>query len=619
MAKRQTKRIQTVTGGTSAHVTLTKSWWVFAVLVAINLISYAPSWHYGFVNYDDPAYVSSNPAVTGGLTWNAVKWAFTTGHESNWHPLTWLSHMADVELFGLNAGAFHVINFALHVASTLLLFWFLNQTTGNLAASALVGALFAVHPLHVESVAWIAERKDVLSTFLGMCTLCAYVMYVRRAKLELYLVVFGLLALGLMAKPMLVTMPFLLLLLDFWPLGRLRFETKSNNLAQLIREKVPLMMLVAVSSIVTYLVQKQGGSMGQNPIPLATRIANACTAYFVYAWRMVWPAKLAVLYPVASAPAGWWAGAALGLFVLSLLAVWAHGTHPYITVGWFWYVGTLVPVIGLVQVGRQASADRYTYLPLIGLFLIAAFGIQELFGSSQAGKLGYLTAAAMTIAACIYGTRVQLEYWSDSRLLWQHTLEVTTDNSLAHNNLGTAFEATGELDMAIFHYSEAVRIEPQYAEAHYNLAKTLLNSGKMERAAEAETHLLEALNIKPNLAEAHSALGTHLLTQGKIDEAISHLSQATRLKPGYAVAHNSLASAFASQGRIDEALSECLEAVRLDPGYIQARNNAGILLSKQGKTSEAIAQFSEVLRISSNNQVAQTWLKNLKGSHDSKQ
>ena len=257
-------------------------------------------------------------------------------------------------------------------------------------------------------------------------------------------------------------------------------------------------------------------------------------------------------------------------------------------------------------------------LPLL-LFLIVAFGIQDLFASSQAGKLGYITAAGMTIAACMYGTRIQLEYWSDSRLLWQHTLDVTSDNALAHNDLGTALEDAGEIDKAIFHYSEAVRIEPQYAEAHYNLAKALLKSGKMERAAEADTHLLEALNIKPNLAEAHSALGTHLLTQGKIDEAISQLSQAIRLKPGYAVAHNSLASAFANQGRLDEAISECLEAVRLDPGYIQARNNAGILLAKQGKTSDAIAQFSEVLRISSDNQIAQMWLKNLERAHKSVQ
>jgi tetratricopeptide (TPR) repeat protein len=363
---------------------------------------------------------------------------------------------------------------------------------------------------------------------------------------------------------------------------------------------------------VTYLVQKQGGAMGQNPVPLAIRIANACTAYFIYAWRMIWPAKLAVLYPVAWTPAGWWPAAALGLIVLSLLAIWAHRVRPYITVGWFWFVGTLVPVIGLVQVGRQASADRYTYVPLIGLFLIVAFGIQDLFASSQAGKLGYITAAAITIAACMYGTRTQLEYWSDSRLLWQHTLDVTSNNALAHNNLGTALEDAGEVDKAIFHYSEAARIEPQYAEAHYNLAKALLQSGKVERAAEADRHLLEALNIKPDLAEAQSALGTHLLTQGKIDEAISHLSQAIRLKPGYAIAHNSLASAYVNQGRIEEAISECLEAVRLDPRYIQARNNAGILLAKQGKTSDAIAQFSEVLRISSDNPTAQTWLKNLK-------
>jgi len=606
------KRKQAVKAGTSAAVS-PKSWWVVVVLIAINLISYAPVWHYPFVNYDDPEYVSANPAVTSGLTWNAVSWAFTTGHASNWHPLTWLSHMADVEVFGLNAAPHHVVNFAFHVGSTLLLFWFFNRTTSALGPSAFVAALFAVHPLHVESVAWIAERKDVLSMFLGACTLCAYMRYVRRPNPKSYLLVFGLLALGLMAKPMLVTMPFLLMLLDFWPLGRLRFEPGSNW-TKLVREKIPLLLLVAASSIVTYIVQKQGGSMGLEPIPLATRIANACTAYFVYAWRMIWPANLAVLYPVSGTPVRWWGAAALGLVVLSVLAIWVHRTRPYITVGWFWFVGTLVPVIGIVQVGRQATADRYTYLPLIGLFLMTAFGVQDLVASSQGGKLGRLIAATMAIAMCMYGTQTQLQYWSNSLALWQHTIDVTSDNALAHNNFGTALEDAGEIDKAISHYSDAARIEPMYAEAHYNLAKTILKSGKLARAAEADAHLAIALSIKPSFAEAHSALGTHLLAQGKIDEAISQLSQAIRLKPEYAVAHNSLASAFAGQGRIDEAIAEFLKAVYLDPGYVQAHNNAGILLARQGKTSEAIAQFSEALRINSDNPIAQEWLKNLKGT-----
>jgi tetratricopeptide (TPR) repeat protein len=544
------------------------------VLIAITVLTYAPIRHYGFVNYDDSQYVYENPDVLGGLSWNSVRWAFTTGREANWHPLTWLSHMLDVQLFGLNAGPHHLTNLFFHLASTLLLFWALLRMTAAPVRSCVVAALFAVHPLRVESVAWVAERKDVLSTLFWMLTLCAYVLYVQHPRWSRYLAVVTVFALGLMAKPMLVTLPFVLLLLDFWPLGRMSFQTRSN-LPKLIGEKVPLLILAAMSSVVTVIVQQSGGAMaGLTAVPVSYRIANAFITYFTYMQRMVWPSGLAVLYPLEKAVTDGWLLAAFALIALSILSIWAAQRRPYILVGWFWYVGTLVPVIGLIQVGRQASADRYTYVPLIGLFLIVAFGLTDALASSRSRSLALATAGGLAIAACMWMTRTQLTYWSSSRALWERTLDVTGDNAFGHFTLAVAFADEGKTDEARHHYSEALRIEP-------------------------------------NFPEAHDRIGVFYLSQGKVDEAITHFSQAIRLKPNYAVAHNNLGSAFGNQGRIEEAISEYTEAVRLNPGYADAHINLGILLADRGKTNEAIGHFSEVLRINPADQDARAWLTKL--------
>ena len=626
--------------------------WVVAVLVTINLLAYAPVRHYGFVNIDDPQYLTQNPQVKSGLSWHGVLWAFTTGHQANWHPLTWLSHMLDVQLYGFNAGAHHLTNLLLHIANTLLLFWALFQMTRALGRSAFVAALFAVHPLHVESVAWVAERKDVLSTLFWMLTVCAYIGYVRQPRSARYLAVISFFAVGLMAKPMLVTLPFVLLLLDFWPLGRLTLRQRSN-FPKLIREKIPFLILTAISSAVTMFAQRRGGAMvGVDVVPMTIRLANACVAYFTYFWKMFWPTGMAVLYPTPiRAVPDWWLVAAIGLIVLSVLAIKLATRRPYVFVGWFWFLGTLVPVIGLVQVGRQAMADRYTYVPLVGLFLIVAFGLGDALALPPARRRVLMTAGGLVIVSCVWATRVQLRYWSSSEALWEHTIRVTTDNAVAHFSLAVAFTEQGKPDEAMREYSEALRIVPQYAEAHYNIAEALTKSGKTDAAIahysealrlakisqtgldqyqlaaahhdlalafsskgnmeEAGAHLAEALRMNPNFPEAHNSFGIHYLIKGNADEAIAHFAEAIRLKPDYAVAHNNLGSALANKGRLEDAISEYAEAVRVDRSYADAHTNLGILLAKEAKTTEAISHFSEALRINSNDQVARGWLTNL--------
>jgi Tfp pilus assembly protein PilF len=513
-----------------------------AVLIGINFV-YLPLLHYGFINYDDPQYILQNPDVTSGLTWHGMVWAFTSGHESNWHPLTWLSHMIDVRVYGLNAGGHHLTNVLLHILNTVLLFALLLQMTGAPGPSMFVAALFGVHPLHVESVAWTSERKDVLSTLFGLLALGAYLRYVRQPGFVRYSVVLLLFAASLMSKPMLVTLPFLFLLIDFWPLGRLTFQPQSN-LGSRIWEKVPLLALSALSSIVTFIVQQRGGSMaGVETIPIGARVVNALVAYVTYAGKIFWPTRLAVLYPISSVASDRWIPAALVLLGVSALAIRAARRRPYLTVGWFWYLGTLVPVIGLVQVGRQAFADRYTYIPSVGLFIVVAFASAEVFDRARTQKWSAPVAATAVIAACLWLTNHQLHHWASSNALWEHTLSVTGDNALAHFNLGAALEDQGRLDEAASHYSEALRIEPAYPDAHVNLATALLKRGKPERFDEVPRHLTEALRLRPTFAEAHNAYGIYRLRQGNLADAIAHFSEAIRLKPNYPAAQNNLKTA----------------------------------------------------------------------------
>jgi Tfp pilus assembly protein PilF len=586
----------------------------------VNVFVYASLGHHGFVSFDDGDYVSENPIVARGLTWHGVWWAFTTGYASNWHPLTWLSHMLDVQLYGLDPGPHHLTNEFFHIVNTLLLFGLLQRMTGALGRSAFVAGLFAVHPLHVESVAWVAERKDVLSTLFGILTLWAYVAYARRPGVRRYLAVLLLFALGLMAKPMLVTLPFVMLLLDFWPLGRL---TQGPNPASrsipigarwpigtLVREKLPLLALAALSSIVTFVVQRRGGAvMGLDVIPIRLRVANALVSYVAYLAKMLWPARLAVFYPYFGSLPGWWvAGAILGLVAVSAAVLWVGVRRPYLPVGWFWYLGTLVPVIGLVQVGSQTMADRYTYVPLIGLFIMVAWGVPDLLIRWPPARIALPAAAGVVILGCAIAAQAQVQYWESSTALWTHALEVTAGNDVAYNNLGNVFAKQGKLDDAIAEYSEALRIKPGYAFAHNNLGRVLANQGKVSEAVE---HYSKALRIEPDYADAHNNLGIVLADEGKLDEAIAHYSRALRTKPDFADAHNNLGIALAKLGRADEAIREFQEAVRIKPDYPEAHNNLGIVLASKGRVREAIAQYSEALRIKPDYQQARRSLEEL--------
>jgi tetratricopeptide (TPR) repeat protein len=555
--------------------------------VAAAVVVYLPVRHHEFVNFDDPQYVVDNRPVQAGLTWPGLSWAFTARHAGNWHPLTWLSHMLDVQLYGLDPGAHHVTSVLLHVASTVLLFGLLHGMTGAMLRSGFVAALFAVHPLHVESVAWVAERKDVLSGLFFVLTLRAYAAYVRRPQPRRYGLVLALFALGLMAKPMLVTLPLVLLVVDFWPLQR-------PFTRRLILEKLPLLALAAVSSVITLVVQRQSGAVkGLEALPLDRRLANAAVAYVAYVGKMLWPTGLAAIYPYpASLPAWRVAGAVSILAAVSIAALRTARSRPYLLAGWLWYLVTLVPVIGLVQVGSQPMADRYTYIPLIGLFIAGAWALPD---------RALAPAAVLAVAGCAVAARAQVGHWRNSAALWEHAVAVTHDNHRAETNLGHALAKQGRTGEAIPHYLEALRIAPDFAEAHNDLGHALAEQG---RTSEAIAHYSEAVRLLPGYVEARNNLAVALSGEGRNDEAIRQFSEALRLDPALAVSHNNLGAALAKQGNFPEALREFSEAVRIDPDYADATRNMalahnalGAALADQRKTDEAMAHYAEAVRL----------------------
>ena len=566
--------------------------WIALGLVGVAIAVYLPVVHNDFVYYDDPKYVTENAVVLRGLTWPGIRWAFTTGTDANWFPLTWMTHMLDVQLYGAHAGGHHVTNLVLHVISTLLLFGVLYRMTGAMGRSGFVAGLFALHPLHVESVAWVAERKDVLSTLFWMLTLWAYVWYVRKPQLKRMLLVLLTFALGLMSKPMLVTLPFVLLLLDAWPLNRL----SERSIRQLIVEKLPMFALAIASSIVTFIVQRKGGAVGGlEAYPLVLRMGNALMSYVGYIGKMFWPARLAAFYPYPETlSTGAVLGAAVILAAISFLAIRSARSRPYLIVGWLWYLGTLVPVIGLIQVGNQAMADRYTYVPLIGLFIIIVWGVYDLLGQWTLRRIVLPVTGALALASCAIIARAQVQYWKNSSALWTRALDVTDDNYVAHNNLGLALAGQGKIDEAIEHYNEALRLRPNYATARTNLGAALAKQGK---SADAISNYTQVLKTKPDLPEAHVDLGAALASQGKVDDAIAQYNEALRLKPDYAEAHANLGLALASQGKVDEAISHYRQALRLKPGFVEVYNNLGYVLATRGQWDDAIRQYNEAIRL----------------------
>jgi len=586
------------------------------VCLVLILVTTAVFWqvrNHDFINFDDPGYITANQHVLDGLTSENVRWAFSAIKESNWHPLTWLSHMLDCQLYGVKSGPHHLTNVLFHIINTVMLFLVLKRMTGATWRSAFVAALFAFHPLHVESVAWLAERKDVLSTFFWMLTMWAYVRYVEKPQPPRYLLSLLFFAVGLMAKPMLVTLPFVLLLLDLWPLGRIqivqsnvakkqksrkspKISNQSSIALRLVGEKIPFLVLAAASSIVTFIVQQKGGAIASSDlVPIKLRIANALIVYVRYIQKMIWPAGLAVFYP---RPETWpiWqvAGSGLVLISISTLAVWMVRRYPYLTVGWLWYLGTLVPVIGIVQVGRQAMADRYTYVPLIGLFILITWGGVSIVSKWRHQKFVLVLSAAIVISVLLTGTWFQLQYWRNSITLYRHTLNVTIKNYLAHYNLGVALENQGQIGEAMDHYSEAVRIKPDYVEAHNNLGIALLHQRQIK---DAIAHFSQVINLSPNNAEVHNNLGLALENQGQMEEAMTHYSEALRIKPDLAQAHFNIANLLVKQGQIDKATEHLFEAVRIKPDMTAAHYNLGVVLLRQGKPRDGIGHLHAALRL----------------------
>jgi tetratricopeptide (TPR) repeat protein len=617
-----------------------REWIICFFLIAATLAVYWQVTDYDFVNYDDINYITENPPVRSGLSLKGIAWAFSTTHASNWHPLTWLSHMLDVQLFELKPGWHHLVNVFFHILNTVLLFLILNRTTRALWPSAFVAALFALHPLHVESVAWVAERKDVLSTFFWMLTMGAYVFYVEKPDTKKYLLTLGFFVLGLMAKPMLVTLPFVLLLLDYWPLKRFQIPTPAgrdssgtldaNNpgakkkkskksaardnaeikkalqpsgqwpaLLALIKEKIPFFVLSAASGIITFYAQKKGGAVGSLDIlPFNARMANAIVSYVDYIGKMIWPRNLAVFYPHPGMLPVWLVlGSALTLLIITVLVLRSAKRFPYLATGWLWYLGTLVPVIGLVQVGLQALADRYTYVPLIGIFVIIAWGVPELTRKWHHQKTLMAVSCSLILTILMFSTWSQAKYWQNSIKLFEHAIKATADNYVAHNNLGVALTKIGEKEKAAFHYSEAIRIKPNYENAHYNLGNYLASQGM---TSEAISHYSEAIRIKPNYSKAHSNLGAMLASQGKFQEAIVQYEKAIRIEPANASFYYNLGMALASMNRYDEAINRFREALLIQPNYAEVHNDLGMVLAIQGKTGEAIAHFREALLLKPN-------------------
>ena len=565
-------------------------------LIVTSLAVYWQVADYGFVSYDDGAYVTENPNVRGGFSGENVIWAFTEFHSGNWHPLTWLSHMLDCELFGLKAGMHHLANLFFHIANSMLLFFVFRRMTGALWQSAFVAALFALHPLHVESVAWVAERKDVLSTFFWMLTMWAYVRYTERPGVNRYILVVVLFALGLMAKPMVVTLPFVLLLMDFWPLGRLKLGSaakrdsvsskKSFNLG-VIWEKIPLFVLMLFSCVMTLLSEDGTGSViSLNEFPLEIRLPNVLVSYVGYIEKMVWPAGLAAFYPQPESVLLWkTVGAGLLLILMFVMFFKAARTWPYLIFGWLWYFGTLIPVIGLIKVGDQSMADRYTYVPLIGVFVMVAWGFPELMKRWRYRRIALAASASIVLFLLMVCSWLQARHWKNDFFLFKHAVNVTANNYLAHLKLGVIARERGRLQEAANHYLELLRIKPNYVGGDINLGNVLALQGNMD---EAIKHFRRALRFNPDAAHAHNSLGNALAYQGRIDDAIMHFSKAVRIQEDFADAHNNLGIALVYKGNIDGAVRHFRRALHLRPEDAKIRQNLERALEQSGYTENKV-------------------------------
>ena len=588
---------------------------VYGFLVITALAAYWPVLKCEFVNYDDDKYVTENPHVKRGITYESVIWAFTTPHYHMWHPLTSLTHLLDYQLFGLNPAWHHLTSLLFHIASTLLLFGILKRMTAAVWPSLFVVAVFALHPLNVESVAWVSERKNVLSTFFWMLTLTAYIRYTDRSCLGRFLLLVLVFALATMTKPMVVTLPFVLLLLDYWPLGRLQFKRLSDEqdleqtesgqvdgrrvpLWRLLVEKIPLFVLVGALSAVTFIAQQRGGVMsGWHNVPLKYRLANALVSYVAYISKMVWPTRLAVFYPHPFNKLPIWqvVASALVLLAVSVAVLWFARRRKYLTVGWLWYLGILVPVIGLVQVGSQAMADRYTYLPFIGLFIMIAWGLYDLSANRRYRKITLGSLALAVLLALAVCTRLQLRHWRNNKSLFERAINVTDDNFVMNNNYANVLKNMGQAEKAIEHFNIALRIRPDSPEIYNNLGNAFR---RLDRFDDAVMCYQKALELKAYFPQACYNLAAELTRQGKTDEAVDQYRLALRLRPDDVETLSGLGFALAQKGRFDEAIGYYQKALELEPDNIIARGRLGLALASVKKFDEAIEQFQIVLKAS---------------------
>ena len=634
------------TGETCGKAGTTKQVLFICLLLALVTAGvYWPVAKQGFINFDDPDYVSSNPRVQAGLTMESIRWAFTSSFSSNWHPLTWLSHMLDCQLYGLRPAGHHITNLLFHIANSLLLFGLLRRLTGVIWPSAFAAALFALHPLHVESVAWVSERKDGLSAFFFILTVWAYALYAEVQSLKskvqsrgkgdaqqgsessftyhasrttqhassftlhvsgYYLLSLLLFSLGLMSKPMLVTLPFVLLLLDYWPLGRLQLSNikpplstaaRPSTLLRLVVEKIPFFVLAALSCVVTFLVQQASGAMpALAKSPLDLRLANALVAYARYLGKTFWPSKLAVFYPYSALNLDSWqvVAAALLLLAITVGVVLMGRRRPYLLVGWLWFLGMLVPVIGLVQVGKQSWADRYTYLPHVGLFIVIAWGASALIARWKWPRVISTAVAGLTLASCGLATSQQLSYWRNTKMLFQHAVAVTSGNFVAYTVVGNALIEEGKLPEAIEECRRALQISPEYPEAHNTLGNI---HAKQEKYDEAIADYRAAVRADPNYPDAHNGLSSALLKKGAFAEAESEAREALRLMPMHLPAMFSLATALHNQGKLDQAAEYYHRILELKPDLYTPRRYLGNIFVAQGKPDQAIAEFSMALKI----------------------
>ena len=566
-----------------------------------------------FINFDDDVYVTDNRNVQAGLTLEGLKFAFSFAERTYWHPLAWLSHMLDCELFGLNPGPHHLVNLIFHILNSLLLFLVFHRMTEAIWKSALIAALFALHPINVESVVWVAERKNLLSTFFWLLTMLSYVRYTEQPSFFRYLVVFFVFGLGLMAKPMLVTLPFVLLLLDYWPLRRFRFEPSTHNgnedfgqsifggttgsqTFRLILEKVPLLVLAAFTiNLSSSSVQEYGIVLSMESVPMKLRIANACVSYIKYIGTMIWPQQLAIFYPFPKMIPLWQTIAAFLLLVLiSGLVIKGLKRAPYLIVGWLWYLGTMVPVIGIMQAGLwPAMANRWAYVPLIGIFIMITWGLSELSVRLRINKMRLVTATAAVFFLLGLAAWFQTRHWINSTAIFAHTLKVTTNNFIAHNNLGTALKDQGRIAEAISHYHEALRLFPGYAKAHNNIGAAMEDQGK---TTEAIRHYREALRLDPDNALIHYNLGHVLGEQDKTTEAVYYYIKALQIKPNFANAHNNLGIALLRLGKLSQAMRHLQEAVRLEPSSVIMQENLKSALTAQDKSENELVKLQAALK-----------------------